>query len=278
ISLRELVKKLPSMSADLLKCSVVIGKVDYKHNISQKIILRRLREKDIDILPGQVISFVFQKGKVVLPEDYNHKPDVRHYKNLLVRSLYVLLQPFGISRSSIEEISGVEKQTFLSDFVEVVHTFVPIKGKPKSNFGLAEKQLRSRLESLGWTVWRGGSISIVRQYDVYPNVRRKYSLLCSLIEKHFQGTLETLQYLCDVHHGMPDFICFRDGKFKFVEAKLCHEQLSKAQKKCIRKLQDLGFSVEVHKLVDKRTKARSAMVNLSNGSRLVLEKQAVLAQ
>ncbi|MFH1510923.1 MAG: DNA polymerase domain-containing protein, partial [Candidatus Woesearchaeota archaeon] len=47
ISLRELVKKLPSMSADLLKCSVVIGKVDYKHNISQKIILRRLREKDI---------------------------------------------------------------------------------------------------------------------------------------------------------------------------------------------------------------------------------------
>lgn len=75
---------------------------------------------------------------------------------------------------------------------------------------------------------------------------------------------------------MPDFLCYRDGVFKFVECKLQYECLSERQKKCISKLQSLGFLVEVHKLVDERTKIRSAFVDLSSSDKLIIERQLKL--
>ncbi len=172
-----------------------------------------------------------------------------------------------------------ERQTKLGEFTYydfVRYEFVPIKGKPKSRVGLAERFLRKRLEKQGWMVWRGGSIDITRRAEVYPNVRRRYEQLCALLEQQYPTMLEKLQYLCVVHHGMPDFVCYRRGEFKFVECKLGHESLSERQKKCIVVLQKLGFVVEVHKLVDTCTKTRIAVVDLYNGQKIVVETQLSL--
>lgn len=156
--------------------------------------------------------------------------------------------------------------------MKVLHEYVPMKKKYARRQGLSERQLKKRLEGQGWTVWRGGSINITRNDEVYPNVRRKYELLNSLLGE----ALEYLQYLCHIHHGMPDFICYREGMFKFVECKLEHEQLSERQKICILRLQEMGFIVEVHKLVADCTKTRKALVNLQDGSKDILEKQMKL--
>jgi hypothetical protein len=77
---------------------------------------------------------------------------------------------------------------------------------------------------------------------------------------------------------MPDFLCFRSGMFKFVECKLIYEQLSSRQKRCIGRLQALDFAVEVHKVVDHRTKARVAEVDVHSGERTLIESQATLAR
>jgi len=140
--------------------------------------------------------------------------------------------------------------------------YVPIAKKYKSNRGLSERLIRKRLEGEGWEVWRGGFLHAPRM-EVYPNVLKKYKRLEHLIDP---ATLDHLQYLCVVHHGMPDFLCYRDG-FKFVECKLGHEQLSKVQKLCIPLLKKLGFPVEVHKMVFDCTKDRVALVNIKNGKK-----------
>lgn len=171
------------------------------------------------------------------------------------------------------------RQTTLLDFLKVNYItfiFIPIKKVYRSRRGLSERQLRKRLEKQSWTVWRGNLINIIRDKGIYPNIKRKYSLLCTLLEKYHPGKLEYLQYLCEVHHGLPDFICFRNGVFKFVECKLGYESLSKQQKRCIPKLQALGFSVEVHKLVEQCTKTRLAIVNLSTGQKNIKERQMML--
>ena len=163
----------------------------------------------------------------------------------------------------------------ICNYPDIRHVFIPIPKKYKNRKGLSEKILKKRLEKQGWTVWRGGLINIIRNSEIYPSVRKKYALLCILLKKHDKN-LEYLQYICEVHHGMPDFICYRNNKFKFVECKLGYESLSKRQKKCIKKLQDLGFKVEVHKLVEKQTKTRLANINLNTGQKKIIAKQSMI--
>ena len=71
-------------------------------------------------------------------------------------------------------------------------------------------------------MWKGALVCVLRE-DVYPDIRREYGRLMALLEK--LGCLEELQYLNDVHHGLPDFICRRSGEFKFIECKLQYEPL-----------------------------------------------------
>jgi hypothetical protein len=157
--------------------------------------------------------------------------------------------------------------------------YLPMRKEFLDRRGLAERELRRRLERQGWTVWRGELVGILRNRDdLYLNVRKKYELLERLLEQHRPGTLERLQYLAAVHHGMPDFLCFRRGEFEFVECKLCHEQLSRVQKACIPKLQALGFTVEIHKLVDDRTKVRAALFQLETSEKTVIERQLKLTK
>jgi len=150
---------------------------------------------------------------------------------------------------------------------------VPIRREYACNTGLSERYFRRVLEKQGWLVWRGGSIDMLRRDELYPNVRRKYGKLISLLSLHHPDKLQLLQYWCAVHHGMPDFICYRKGRFKFVECKFKHEQLSKRQKLCIQKLQALGFKVEVLKFVDPSTRTIRARINYKTKEKIILEKQ-----
>jgi hypothetical protein len=149
------------------------------------------------------------------------------------------------------------------------HIYIPLRRKYKSRQGLSERRIKKRLEKKGWEIWRGGFIHCIRYKDLYPNVFRKYIRL----RKILGNDLEYLQYLSVVHHGMPDFFCRRKKKLKFVECKLGHEQLSERQKKCFPKLMELGYKVEVHKLVFPCTKLRIADVDLKTGEKIIREKQ-----
>jgi len=177
------------------------------------------------------------------------------------------------------------RQTLLSEFWNTVtFRYVPMRRKVLERKGLAERELKARLERQGWTVWRGELIGILRNEEgpdgegIYPNVRKKYELLGELLERHHPEKKEYLEYLAAVHHGLPDFLCFRLNVFKFVECKLGHEQLRHSQKKCIPKLLAMGFEVEVHKLVEECTKVRVAAVNLENGHKTVRERQLTMTK
>ncbi|MFQ5621369.1 MAG: VRR-NUC domain-containing protein [Candidatus Nanoarchaeia archaeon] len=161
---------------------------------------------------------------------------------------------------------------------KVLHVYVPMHRKYKKRQGLSERQIRKRLEKQGWVVWRGGSLGLLRRDDVYPSVYRKYEKLQNLIEVYYPDMFEYLQYLCAVHHGMPDFLCYRNGEFKFIECKLENEPLSYRQKLCIICLQQLGFVVEVHKFVNHRTKLRLATIDLINGDKFIHERQLTIRQ
>ncbi len=161
--------------------------------------------------------------------------------------------------------------------VWIRQVYVPLKRTYKSNYGLSEKLLKERLERSGWTVWRGGNIHILC-FELFPNVRRKYEKLIELLRSHDYDATEQLKLLSHVHRGMPDFICYRAGSFKFVECKLGNESLSKRQVACIARLQNLGFPVEVHRMVFSATKLRSAKVNIVTKEKVVTEVQLALTK
>jgi DNA polymerase elongation subunit (family B) len=292
-SKREIVSVVPELCSGLKKvleniniltpewlCSrIKLSKTEYKHNIPQKKITYQLKKKGITVHPGQTIKFIYQRNKIVLPEDYNGKPDIEQYKKLLVRSLYIVLQPFGITKQYILELVGIERQTRLNEYTYGVipHYFIPIKREYKSRKGLSERLIKRRLEKQGWEVWRGGLLNILKEQEIYPNVKRKYEKLMDLMEEYQKDKLPHMQYISTVHHGMPDFLCFRKGEFKFVECKLGHEQLSKRQKKTITKLQQLGFRVEVFKLSEACTKTIRSTLNVNNGTKRVFAKQLTIS-
>jgi len=175
----------------------------------------------------------------------------------------------------------VKQSTLLEFGLKVITVYVPMRKYPyKSRHGLAELQLRKRLEKQGWQVWRGGFVHAIAA-DVYPAVKKRYLQLAELImEIYGERSLDFLCYLCAVHHGMPDLVCYHPTlqQFKFVECKFGHEQLSSRQVMTIKRLQDSGFNVEVHKLVEECTKTRKAEVNLVTKEKKILEKEMKLTQ
>jgi hypothetical protein len=171
------------------------------------------------------------------------------------------------------------RQTTLHEFLVVTHVYVPMRRQFLERRGLAERELKTRLERQGWTVWRGDLVGILRRgEEIYPNVRKKYELLAQLLEKRHPGLQEEFEYLATVHHGLPDFLCHRLGEFKLVECKLGHERLSEAQRRCIAKLQRLGLPVEVHKLVEACTKVRAAEIDIMTGRKSVRERQLIITK
>ncbi|MFW6449930.1 MAG: DNA polymerase domain-containing protein [Nanoarchaeota archaeon] len=284
VVLRQVIQYLPNVKRDFLTHNLRISTTDYKHNTPQKQIVEKLKKQG-KVYPGQRIEYIIEnkgqnkngKGSAVLLNEYSGKCDIDYYKKLLTRSLFNILQPLGISYEKILQLSSLEKQTLITDYYpKIKFVYIRMKRNYKYNRGLSEKIIKKRLEGNNWIVWRGGCINILREDGIYPNVYNKYSKLISLLKKYYPGIVEYLQYLCSVHHGMPDFLCFRDGKFKFVECKFRHESLSGRQKKCIQRLLDIGFVVEVHKLVGPETKTREAVINIRNNEKKIISKQKML--
>ncbi|MCB9362088.1 VRR-NUC domain-containing protein [Candidatus Woesearchaeota archaeon] len=151
--------------------------------------------------------------------------------------------------------------------------YIPITRAYKSNRGLSERLIKNKLEKEKWEVWRGGAFNILKQDEVYPNVQWKYMRLFAMFPKE---DILYFQYLCHVHHGMPDFVCAREEQIKFVECKLGHEQLSTRQRTCIKLLKHRGYEVEVHKLVNDCTRTRIAYIDLDTGKKVIKEQQAYL--
>jgi hypothetical protein len=173
----------------------------------------------------------------------------------------------------------VRQSTLLEFGLKIITVYVPMRRYPyKTRHGLAELQLRKRLEKQGWHVWRGGFVHAIAA-DVYPHVKKKYVQLAELImEIYGDSALDFLCYLCTVHHGMPDLVCYHPTlkQFKFVECKLGHEGLSNRQVLTIKRLQEAGFEVEVHKLVEECTKTRKASMDLITKRKKILEKELTL--
>lgn len=143
--------------------------------------------------------------------------------------------------------------------------------KTSQERGKSEKEIKKKLEKQGWEVWRSASINFLYNPDLFPVVLKKYQRLHMLLDAYYPKEKEYIQLLAAVHHGLPDFICFRQGIFKFIECKRGYEQLSDAQKICIPKLQELGFIVELHILGYLSTKTTKAI--LKDGKKKIVERQ-----
>jgi|GEM_PF-3253907 len=112
--LRELLKNFATIPQDLLRFHVHVSKSKYTTNIPQKLIIEELKKESIAVVPGQQLEYMFSKtGATGLR---NQPPDIEKYKTVLVRSLYILLQPFGVSRQQLEEMIGEERQAELVEF------------------------------------------------------------------------------------------------------------------------------------------------------------------
>jgi hypothetical protein len=162
--------------------------------------------------------------------------------------------------------------------VLIPHRYTPMPLRVADRRGLSERLVRRHLERHGWLVWRGQLLLFPPDEETYPNVRRKYERLRQLLERKHPRILDALAFLAQEHYGVPDFLCYKLGQFKFVECKLGHEQLSMRQRRCIIFLVSLGFDVEVHKVVGPETKARRALVDIVDGKRRVYERQLALRQ
>lgn len=275
-NIRTVIEMLNKIPAEHLAYSVRVSKTGYDRNIPQKIIIKKYLGRGIKLYPGQTIKYIHQKNRVVLPDEYNGMPDKEHYRRLLIRALFNILQPLGITKLQIIELSGIERQTKLVEYMTIIKQVSILFNESLPRLKLSEKIIRKKLEKQGYIVWRGGSINILRNNDVYPNVEKKYSLLYRLMDKYHPGILEELQYICHVHHGMPDFIIYKNGKFRFIECKLGYEQLSAGQIKCIQRLALLGFHTELYKLIESQTKNMIIDYNILTGDKLVIEKQLTI--
>jgi DNA polymerase elongation subunit (family B) len=102
--------------------TVQISKLEYKHEIAQKQVVRKLQARNQEIHPGSYIQYaVCEKAKIMLADEFT-KPDISYYSKLLIRSLFIILQPFAITKEHIQEYIKVSRQTTLCQYVQGGHS------------------------------------------------------------------------------------------------------------------------------------------------------------
>ena len=67
-----------------------------------------------------------------------------------------------------------------------------------------------------------------------------------------------------------------NGEIVFVPCKLGYEKIAERQLKCMFKLQQMGFQVEIHRLVDSPTKTRLSFLNIETKEKIIKEYQQPL--
>jgi DNA polymerase elongation subunit (family B) len=105
--------KLDGLGENLLTCKICVAKDEYANDIPQKKIITQLKKQGYRVVPGQIIKFIFAKKGIVLPNEYDGKPDEEQYKRLIARSLYTVFQPLGLTQEIINENLSQEIQAKL---------------------------------------------------------------------------------------------------------------------------------------------------------------------
>jgi DNA polymerase elongation subunit (family B) len=111
-------KELGNFSPEDLAQNVCLGKENYARNIPQKAVVELLRRKNIEAKPGMPVSYVFSSKGIRLAGE-KVKPDEAHYRRLLERALYSIMQPFGITK---EQISSQTRQTRLLEHITIKYS------------------------------------------------------------------------------------------------------------------------------------------------------------
>lgn len=114
------VTSLPKLSPHDLIINRSLGKLDYVNNIPQKLILEMMREEGWNMQPGQKISYILRDVKNKNPnkrystlDSFDGKVDLDKYKELMVKSVFNILQPFGVSIQNIKDKIQKTKQLTL---------------------------------------------------------------------------------------------------------------------------------------------------------------------
>ncbi len=116
-ALRSAVARLPSTPPEELVFRMKVSKTEYTHDLPQKRIIQQLKAQGVEVRAGQDITYIQSLRGPVLPQEYHGRPDVQHYTRLLVRSLYALLEPLGITKASIVEYMRNEYQEKLTVYI-----------------------------------------------------------------------------------------------------------------------------------------------------------------
>jgi DNA polymerase elongation subunit (family B) len=98
--------------------SIRLGKNEYSQNNVQRLILEKLKKRGVNVEAGQKIFFVYTKSGPELPE-YAGSIDIGKYKALLARSLFMLVQPLGITRDEVNCAVENERQKTINEYCDM---------------------------------------------------------------------------------------------------------------------------------------------------------------
>jgi DNA polymerase elongation subunit (family B) len=151
--LRMTLKVLPDVAGGELSSFVRLSKTDYKNKVPQRQSIEQLKAKGISVLAGQKVSFIYTSKGTILPEDYKGDADIGRYRQLLIRSLYVLVQPFGFTKKDIMHLAKDIRQTTLTEYGPSGSMIQLVIWK----LNCRSSELRNQAATFSGIVWLAGS-------------------------------------------------------------------------------------------------------------------------
>jgi len=132
--LKNYVKSIDNSPKEDLMIIKTISKTDYTHDIAQKIIVDKMKNQGYDIQPGQTIAYIITDVNNSIPskryvdmDGFYGEVDVDKYTSLMVRAVFCMLQPFGITEEFLYERTRKSQQKKLIKFFNnpKIETYVP---------------------------------------------------------------------------------------------------------------------------------------------------------
>ncbi len=122
--LRNHARVLCHASAEDLKIRRTLSKTDYRGDIAQKVVIRKMKKEGFDIRPGQSISYILRDTGNRNPhkryssiEGFDGVADTQKYSELMARAVFGMLQPFGVTMAQVEESMKPGRQAKVWEFV-----------------------------------------------------------------------------------------------------------------------------------------------------------------
>lgn len=122
--LKNYVANLPYATAKDLRIVRTLSKTDYKNDIAQKVIVKQMIDEGYDVQPGQTIAYIIRDvfhpeplKRYVTLDSFDGRFDIAKYTDLMVRSVFNILQPFGVTIEGLYEMIRGERQKGLVEYV-----------------------------------------------------------------------------------------------------------------------------------------------------------------